>query len=159
FDPSRKVSLEASGGADFNLVDSSVAPAIEPSSPWVLFKGYGNDTWFFAPRWGRLAKRPDGTPNFTLTVKRQTLQTGEQKYIGGTLAFFFELAQELPSTQQINEWHERIKALYQIVPSTGRFNFQPLGLFKGKLNISGLDSKILPGQVTKDIDIGASSTI
>mgnify|MGYP001224356816 FL=1 len=151
--------LRDAAGAEFNLVDSSVAPAIEEGSPWILYKGLGSDKWFFAPRWGRLAKRPDGSPNFTLSVKRQTLPSGEQKYVGGTLSFFFELAQELPSSQELDEWHDRIKQLYSIVPSTGRFNFQPMNLTKGKLNVYGLDGKILPGQVTKDIDIGASSTI
>lgn len=154
-----QINLLLADGIDFNVVDGTVAAAVDPNSPWILFKGRSTDTWFYAPRWGRLKLRPDGSPAFTLTAKVKNNPDGSRDWVGGTLAFLFELAQELPSAQEIREWHDRIRSLHGIVPRGSGFNFQPLQLTKGKLNVFGMDSKVLPGQQLKDIEIGASSSI
>lgn len=154
-----ELDLRSASGVDFNLVDGTVAAAVDPNSPWVLFKGSGRDTWFYAPRWGRLGRRPDGSPAFSLTAKVQNNADGSRTWMGGTLGFIFELAQELPSSEEITEWHKRIKDLHGIVPRGSGFNFQPLQLTQGKMNVYGLDGKVIPGQPLKDISIGASSSI
>lgn len=156
---SAKINLLTASGIDFNVVDGTVAAAVDPNSPWILFKGRSTDTWFYAPRWGRLKARPDGSPAFSLTAKVKNNPDGSRDWIGGTLAFLFELAQELPNQQEIAAWHQRIRDLHGIVPRSGAFTFQPLQLTKGKLNVFGMDINVLPGQVLKDIEIGASSSI
>ncbi|WP_329345562.1 C1 family peptidase [Streptomyces microflavus] len=159
FDPSRTVDLTAADEQNFNLVDGTVSMAVGADMPFVLFKGYNADTWFYAPRWGRIAKNAKGEPAFTVTVRRRRNPDGSYNVLGGILSFMIELVVELPGESQRKQWTELIKTLYAIVPTAGAFSFQPLRLSAGKMNVHGLDKFLAPGQNLKDIDVGASSTI
>jgi hypothetical protein len=151
---------KSTSGINFNIVDGTVAAAVNENSPWVLYKGHSQDTWFYAPRWGRLGQRPDGTPNLTLTYKVKNNPDGSRTPAGGTMAFLFELAQELPTDDEIEEWNDRIRRLHNIAPTSGTsFRFQPLQLTAGKMSVFGLEGKAIPGQGLTNVNIGASSNI
>ncbi|WP_052385515.1 C1 family peptidase [Streptomyces sp. NRRL F-2890] len=159
FDPARTVDLTKASGQNFNLVDGTVSMAVGADMPFVLFKGYNPDTWFYAPRWGRIAKNAKGEPDFTVTVRRRRNPDGTYDTLGGILSFMIELVVELPGESQRKQWTELIKKLYEISPAAGAFSFQPLGLSVGKMNVYGLDKFLTPDQRLKNIDVGASSTI
>ncbi|TKV80112.1 hypothetical protein FDV58_17845 [Bradyrhizobium elkanii] len=159
FDAARLLDLTAASLPNFNLVDGTVAIATDRQMPFVLFKGYNPDTWFYAPRWGRIAKGPDGEPAFTITKKVRNNPDGSKTTVGGVLSFMVELVVELPSDDQRQKWTSLIRSLYNLQPSSGAFNFQPLRLTGGKMNVSGLDMYARPGQALKDVDVGASSSI
>jgi Papain family cysteine protease len=159
FEPHSLLDLTAASLPNFNLVDGTVAIATDPQMPFVLFKGYNPDTWFYAPRWGRIAKNPNGEPAFTITKKVRNNPDGSKTTVGGVLSFMVELVTELPNDQQRQSWDRLIKTLYNLQPTAGTFNFQPLRLTHGKMNVFGLDMYAQPGQPLKDIDVGASSSI
>ena len=159
FDPSFLLDLTTASLPNFNLVDGTVAIATDPQMPFVLFKGYNPDTWFYAPRWGRIAKNPAGEPAFTLTKKVRNNPDGSKTTVGGVLSFMVELVVELPSDDQRGTWTKLIKTLYNLQPTAGVFNFQPLRLAPGKMDVSGLDMYAKPGQPLKNVDVGASSSI
>jgi hypothetical protein len=159
FEPDRLLDLTAADLPNFNLVDGTVAIATDPQMPFVLFKGYNTDTWFYAPRWGRIAKNPNGEPAFTITKKVRNNPDGSKTTVGGVLSFMVELVTELPNDQQRQIWDQLIKTLYNLQPRAGVFNFQPLRLTHGKMNVFGLDMYARPGQPLKDVDVGASSSI
>jgi hypothetical protein len=159
FDPQFMLDLTAADLPNFNLVDGTVAIATDPQMPFILFKGYNPDTWFYAPRWGRIAKNPNGEPAFTITKKVRNNPDGSKTTVGGVLSFMVELVVELPSDDQRKTWQQLIKVLYNLQPTAGAFNFQPLRLTEGKMNVFGLDMYCRPGQPLKDVDVGASSSI
>jgi hypothetical protein len=159
FEPHYMLDLTAAALPNFNLVDGTVAIATDPQMPFVLFKGYNPDTWFYAPRWGRIAKNPNGEPAFTITKKVRNNPDGSKTTLGGVLSFMVELVTELPDERQRQVWDRLIKTLYNLQPQAGAFNFQPLRMTHGKMNVSGLDMYARPGQPLKDIDVGASSSI
>lgn len=159
FDPSTAIDLAAAPVPNFNLVDGTVAIATDPQMPFVLFKGHNPNTWFYAPRWGRLAKNPDGEPAFMVTKKVRNNPDGSKTTLGGILSFMVELVVELPSQAQRQQWTNLIKTLYNLNPTGGAFNFQPARLSPGKMDIFGLDSYARPGQQLKGIDVGSSSSI
>src|SRR5262249_40763644 len=144
---------------NFNLVDGTVAIATDPQMPFILFKGYNPDTWFYAPRWARIAKNPAGEPAFLVTKKVRNNPDGSQTTVGGVLSFMIELVTELPSDNERKSWENLIRTLYNLQPRSGAFNFQPLRLTQGKMNVYGLDTYTRPGQPLKDVDVGASSSI
>ncbi|MBR1033885.1 hypothetical protein [Bradyrhizobium liaoningense] len=143
----------------FNLVDGTVAIVTSERQPFVLLKGYDQDKWFFAPRWGRLATNPNGRPAFTITKKVRNNPDGSRTTLGGQISLMVDLVVQLPNDDTRQEWAALIKAIAQLNPRSGAFNFQPLPLSKGKMNIYGLDQFLAPGQKTKDVPVGASSTI
>lgn len=149
----------AAPAAGFNLVDGTVAIATDPTMPFVLFKGSNPDTWFYAPRWGRIAQGPTGEPAFLVSKKVHNNPDGSKTTVGGILSFMVELVVDLPSDANRQQWTNLIKTLYDLQPGSGAFNFQPLRLSPGKMDISGLDTFAVPGQVLKGIDVGASSSI
>jgi hypothetical protein len=149
----------AAPAAGFNLVDGTVSLATDPSMPFVLFKGANPDTWFYAPRWGRIAKGPTGEPAFLVSKKVRNNPDGSKTTLGGILSFMVELVVELPGDSDRQQWTTLIRTLYGLQPGSGAFNFQPLRLSPGKMDISGLDTYAVPGQVLKGIDVGASSSI
>ena len=100
--------------------------------PFVLLKGFNPDTWFYAPRWGRIARGPTGEPAFLVTKKVRNNPDGSRTTIGGVLSFMIELVVELPSEDQQQQWTKLIKTLYNLQPGAGAFNFQPLRLSVGK---------------------------
>lgn len=151
--------LTATPLPNFNLVDGTVAVVNDSQMPFVLFKGYNADTWFYAPRWGRIVKRPGEEPAFMVTKKVRNNPDGSKTTIGGILSFMVELAVELPGQDTLQTWTNLIKTLYNLTPTAGAFNFQPLRLSPGKMNVSGLDMYAREGQVLKNIDVGASSSI
>ena len=159
FDSSSLIDLTATPMPNFNLVDGTVAIATDPQMPFILFKGYNADTWFYAPRWGRIARNPEGEPAFMVTKKVRNNVDGTRTTVGGILSFMVELVVELPGEGQRQQWTNLIKTLYNIRPTAGVFNFQPLRLSPGKMDISGLDTYARPGQSLKNIDVGASSSI
>jgi hypothetical protein len=159
FDSSSLLDLTTASLPNFNLVDGTVAVVSDAQMPFVLFKGYNPNTWFYAPRWGRIAKNPNGEPAFTITKKVRNNPDGSKTTVGGVLSFMVELVVELPSDAQRQQWTKLIKQLYKLQPTSGAFNFQPLRLSPGKMDISGLGGYALPGQPLKDIDVGASSSI
>jgi len=159
FNPSYLLDLTAASLPSFNLVDGTVAIATDPQQPFVLFKGYNPDTWFYAPRWGRIAKNPNGEPAFTLTKKVRNNPDGSKTTVGGVLSFMVELVVELPSEDEQKNWAKLIKTLYNLQPTAGAFNFQPLRLAPGKMDVFGLDMYTRPGQPLKNVDVGASSSI
>lgn len=159
FDSSQLLDLTAASLPNFNLVDGTVAIATDPQMPFILFKGYNPDTWFYAPRWGRIAKNPNGEPAFTITKKVRNNPDGSKTTLGGVLSFMVELVVELPSDEQRKQWTKLIKTLYNLQPGAGAFNFQPLRLAPGKMDVSGLDMYVTPGQPLKNVDVGASSSI
>ncbi len=159
FDPKKQVDLLASEPPVFNLVDGTVAIATDPSMPFVLFKGYNQDTWFYAPRWGRLAKNAVGRPAFTVSERVKKNLDGSVTTLGGVLSFMVELVVELPDATVTDAWTRLIKTLYNLRPSSGKFNFQPLPMSNGTMSVYGLNSYVLPGQKLTDIPVGASSTI
>ena len=79
------------------LLRMSRAQATDPQMPFILFKGYNPDTWFYAPRWGRIAKNTNGEPAFTITKKVRNNPDGSKTAVGGVLSFMVELVVELPS--------------------------------------------------------------
>jgi len=153
------LTLGAAALPNFNLVDGTVAVATDPQMPFILFKGYNPDTWFYAPRWGRIAKGPDGEPAFLITKKVRNNPDGSKTTVGGVLSFMVELVVELPGPDQLQKWTNLIKTLYNLQPTAGTFSFQPLRLAPGKMNVSGLDMYAREGQPLKNIDVGASSSI
>ncbi|KAF4409014.1 MULTISPECIES: C1 family peptidase [Streptomyces] len=159
FDPSTMIDLGAAAVPNFNLVDGTVAIATDPQMPFVLFKGHNPNTWFYAPRWGRLAKNPDGEPAFMVTKKVRNNPDGSKTTLGGILSFMVELVVELPSEGQRQQWANLIKTLYNINPTAGAFNFQPLRLSPGKMDVFGLDTYAKPGQQLKGVEVGSSSSI
>ena len=159
FEPDSLLDLRAASLPNFNLVDGTVAIATDDQMPFVLFKGYNPDTWFYAPRWGRITKNPDGEPAFTITKKVRNNPDGSKTTVGGVLSFMVELVTELPDDQTRQSWDRLIKTLYNLQPSAGAFNFQPLRLTHGKMNVFGLDMYAQPGQPLKDIDVGAADSI
>lgn len=159
FDSSSLLDLAAAALPNFNLVDGTVSIATDPQMPFVLFKGYNPDTWFYAPRWGRIAKNPNGEPAFLITKKVRNNPDGSKTTVGGILSFMVELVVELPSEGQREQWTKLIGSLYNLQPSAGAFNFQPLRLSPGKMDVFGLDTYALPGQPLKNIDVGVSSSI
>lgn len=159
FDPSTTIDLAAAPVPNFNLVDGTVAIATDPQMPFVLFKGHNPNTWFYAPRWGRLAKNPDGEPAFMVTKKVRNNPDGSKTTLGGILSFMVELVVELPSEGQRQQWANLIKTLYNINPTDGAFNFQPLRLSPGKMDVFGLDMYAKPGQQLKGVEVGSSSSI
>ncbi len=160
FTPSQLLDLTAVSLPNFNLVDGTVAIATDPQMPFVLFKGYNPDTWFYAPRWARIALNPvTGEPAFMVTKKVRNNPDGTQTTVGGVLSFMIDLVVELPSQEEQKKWTNLIKTLYRLEPGAGAFNFQPLRLSPGKMDISGLDPYVLPGQPLKNIDVGASSSV
>jgi hypothetical protein len=130
-DPKTLIDLAATNVAGFNLVDGTVAIATSPQMPFILYKGYNPDTWFYAPRWGRMGKNPDGEPAFRVTKKVRNNPDGSQTTVGGILSFLVELVVELPTGDQLDEWTNLITTLYNLQPSAGQFNFQPLRLTAG----------------------------
>jgi hypothetical protein len=68
-DPTRLLDLAAAAPSPFNVVDGTVAIATDPTMPFVVFKGNNRDTWFYAPRWGRISRNPDGASAFLVTKK------------------------------------------------------------------------------------------
>ncbi|SDS83659.1 Papain family cysteine protease [Friedmanniella luteola] len=159
FNQTQLLPLTAAPLPSFNLVDGTVAIATDPQMPFILFKGYNPDTWFYAPRWGRIARGPDGAPAFLVTKKVRNNPDGSKTTVGGVLSFMVELVVELPGPENLQKWTDLIKTLYNLQPSAGAFNFQPLRLSPGKMNVSGLDMYAREGQVLKNIDVGASSSI
>jgi hypothetical protein len=150
---------DAAPATGFNLVDGTVAMVTDPASPFVLFKGSNPDTWFFAPRWGRLAQGPDGEPAFMVSKKVHNNPDGSKTTIGGILSFMVELVTEPPDASDQQSWTTQIQSLYGLQPSSGAFDFQPLRLSPGTMDISGLDTYAAPGQVLKGINVGSSSSI
>jgi hypothetical protein len=159
FDNEVLLPLTATPLPNFNLVDGTVAIATDPQMPFILFKGYNADTWFYAPRWGRIAKGPGGEPAFMVTKKVRNNPDGSKTTIGGVLSFMVELVVELPGQDTLQSWTNLIKMLYNLTPGAGAFNFQPLRLSPGKMTVSGLDMYAREGQALKNIDVGASSSI
>lgn len=155
------LNLEAlSAGLNFNLADGTVPLVTGPDEPFVLIKGHNPGTWFFAPRWGRLAKRPDGKPAFLITKKVRNNPDGSQTTLGGILSFMVELVVELPDTSAPERWTNLIKTLAKIDPPSGGFSFQSLRLTEGKMNVYGLSSYVAPNsQPITNVDVGASSSI
>lgn len=149
--------LSQASGIVFNVVDGGHEGL--PSLPWQLFKGHSPDVWFFAPSQGRLALRPDGTPALMLTAKVRNNPDGSRTWVGGTLSFLIQVAQELPSAEVVASWHDLIRA-QGILPRGNSFQFQPLPLTLGRLNAYGLEDKVQPGgQPLRDVPIGSSSAI
>ncbi|MQY10899.1 hypothetical protein SRB5_10120 [Streptomyces sp. RB5] len=159
FDPSTTIDLTAAPPPNFNLVDGTVAIATDPQMPFVLFKGQNPNTWFYAPRWGRIAKNPEGEPAFLVTKKVRNNPDGSKTTLGGILSFMIELVVELPGEGQRQQWTNLIKTLYNINPIGGAFNFQPLRLSPGRMDVFGLDSFAKPGQSLKGVEVGSSSSI
>jgi len=159
FDPDSIIDLTAVDLPNFNLVDGTVRVATDTDWPFVLLKGYDRDRFFYAPRWGRLSKRPNGEPAFTITKKVRNNPDGSKTTLGGILSFLVEIVTELPDQQMQKEWADFLKRLHDYQPQSGAFNFQPLQLTHGKMNVFGLDSYAKPGQALKDIDVGASDSI
>ena len=155
----RQVNFDVIPGAGFNLVDGTVAFATAPNMPYVLFKSTAPDTWLYAPRFGRLANRGDGTPDFSIVRKVHNNPDGSKTTTGGVLSFLFELVMDLPDAATLSNWHDLIGQLYQITPASGRFNFQPMRLTQGSMSVFGLNNAVTPGQVLTNIPIGASSSI
>jgi hypothetical protein len=154
------LSIEALAGLNFDLVDGTVPLVTGPDEPFVLIKGHNPGTWFFAPRWGRLAKRPDGKPAFLITKKVRNNPDGSQTTLGGILSFMVELVVELPDTSAPERWTNLIKTLAKIDPPAGGFSFQSLRLADGKMNVYGLSSYVAPNsQPITNVDVGASSSI
>lgn len=149
--------LANASGVDFNVVDGGYeAP---PSIPWKLFRGHGTDVWFFAPSLGKLATRPDGSPALALTAKVRNNADGSRTWVGGTLSFLIQVTQEIPSTDVIKGWQDLLKS-QGLLPHGASFQFQPLPLTQGRMNVYGLEDKVLPGgQPTRDVPIGTSSAI
>ncbi|MEO3851592.1 C1 family peptidase [Streptomyces sp. B8F3] len=159
FDPSATIDLTAAPPPNFNLVDGTVAIATDPQMPFVLFKGHNPNTWFYAPRWGRIAKNPNGEPAFLVTKKVRNNPDGSKTTLGGILSFMVELVVELPGEGQRQQWTNLIKTLYNINPTGGAFTFQPLRLSPGKMDVFGLDMYAKPGQQLKGVEVGSSSSI
>ncbi len=159
FAADKTLDLSAAQMPNFNLVDGTVAIATDPQMPFVLFKGYSPDTWFYAPRWGRIAKNPDGEPAFMVSKKVRNNPDGSKTTLGGILSFMVELVVELPSEAQRQQWTNLIKTLYNLQPASGVFNFQPLRLNPGTMNVYGLDQYARPGQPLKNVQVGSSSSI
>lgn len=159
FDASTTINLAAAPVPNFNLVDGTVAIATDPQMPFVLFKGHNPNTWFYAPRWGRIAKNPEGEPAFMVTKKVRNNLDGSKTTLGGILSFMVELVVELPSEGQRQQWTNLIKTLYNLNPTGGTFNFQPLRLSPGKMDVFGLDTYAKPGQPLKGVEVGSSSSI
>jgi hypothetical protein len=155
------LSVEAlTDGLNFNLADGTVPLVTGPDEPFVLIKGHNPGTWFFAPRWGRLARRPDGKPAFLITKKVKNNPDGSQTTLGGILSFMVELVVELPDTSAPERWTNLIKTLAKIEPPTGGFSFQSLRLTDGKMNVYGLSGYVAPSsQPITNVDVGASSSI
>jgi hypothetical protein len=161
FDPSNSpmLDLSSSNGIFHNLVDGGVHPPPIPNSPYVLFKGHDNDTWFFAPNIGQLARRADGEPDLTLVAKVKNNADGSRTWVGGTLSFLIKVAQDLPSTDVISTWNAFLRAEGN-VPVGNSFNFRPLPLHEGVMNVYGLEGKVVPGgQPLTNVAIGESSAI
>ncbi|MGX1757210.1 C1 family peptidase [Streptomyces lydicus] len=159
FDPSKMLDLSAADMPAFNLVDGTVTFVTDSDMPFVLYKGYNPNTWFYAPRWGRIAKNPNGEPAFMVTKKVRNNPDGSKTTLGGILSFMVELVVELPGDAEQQKWTNLIRTMHHIEPTGGRFNFQPLRLNPGRMNVSGLDMYARPGQRLKDIEVGASSSI
>lgn len=149
-----------SAGLNFNLADGTVPLVTGPNEPFVLIKGHNPGTWFFAPRWGRLAKRPDGKPAFLITKKVRNNPDGSQTTLGGILSFMVELVVELPDTSAPERWTKLIKTLAEIDPPVNGFSFQSLRLTDGKMNVYGLSNYVASNsQPITNVDVGASSSI
>ncbi|MFD8008701.1 C1 family peptidase [Streptomyces sp. NPDC058955] len=159
FDSATMLDLGAAAVPSFNLVDGTVAIATDPQMPFVLFKGHNPNTWFYAPRWGRIAKNPDGEPAFMVTKKVRNNPDGSKTTLGGILSFMVELVVELPGEGTRQQWTNLIKTLYNINPTGGAFNFQPLRLSPGTMDVFGLDMYARPGQQLKGVEVGSSSSI
>src|SRR5215469_1457095 len=161
FDPTHLLDLTQASLPNFNMVDGTVAVVTDAQMPFVLYKGYNPNTWFFAPRWGRIAKNPGGEPAFTITKKVRNNPDGSKTTLGGVLSFSIELVTDLSNVAgQAQNWTNLIKALTNLQPTGGGvFNFQPLTLEPGKMDVFGLDMYALPGQTLKGIDVGDSSSI
>jgi hypothetical protein len=157
--PAVLLDLAAAPATNFNLVDGTVSLATDAQMPFVLYKGTNRDTWFYAPRWGRIARNPDGEPAFLVTKKVRNNPDGSKTTVGGILSFMVELVVELPTDAERERWTQLIRTLYNISPGSGAFSFQPLRLSPGKMDISGLDTYAKPGQQLRGIDVGASSSI
>ncbi|MEX5301234.1 hypothetical protein [Kocuria sabuli] len=159
FDADAELQLASADLPNFNLVDGTVAVATDPDSAFILFKGNNRDTWFYAPRWGRIAKNKEQDPEFLVTKKVRNNPDGSKTTIGGVLSFMVELVVELPDDAERERWAELIQNLYNLQPSAGQFNFQPLRLAPGKMDIFGLDQYVTEGQPLKGIDVGAASSV
>jgi len=157
--PDTLLDLSVASLPNFNLVDGTVAIATDPTMPFILFKGYNPDTWFYAPRWARIAKNSAGEPAFLVSKKVRNNPDGSQTTVGGVLSFMIELVTELPGDDERKKWDSLIRTLFNLQPRAGAFNFQPLRLTHGKMNVYGLDQYARAGQPLKDVDVGASSTI
>lgn len=156
-DSSAMMDLSNSGGIVFNLVDGGTANL--PNSPFVLFKGHSPDVWFYAPNQGALAKRPDGSPALSLVAKVRNNPDGSRTWVGGTLAFLIKVADELPPPNVVASWQDFVRQQGHL-PRSGSFQFQPLPLTEGKMNVYGLEDKVVAGgQALKDVAIGSSSAI
>jgi C1A family cysteine protease len=162
FDSQSLIDLTAGDLPNFNLVDGTVRVATDPAWPFILLKGYNRDTFFYAPRWGRIAKNPDtNEPAFIITKKVRNNPDGSKTTIGGVLSFMVELVTELPDDPTRQKWSDFIKTLHNLQPGSGAFNFQPLRLTAGKMNVFGLDRYALPGQDLQlhNVDVGAADSI
>jgi hypothetical protein len=157
-DQTKRLDLTAAGVPNFNLVDGTTALVTEKSSPFILFKGYNPGTWFFAPRWGRLATNSAGRPAFTVSKKVHNKPDGSKETIGGVLSFMLELVYELPSLDEQRRWRELI-AQFGGVPAGTPISFQPMRLYGGRMTVHGIGKYAAPDQVFKDISVGAASTI
>src|SRR5688500_10154765 len=98
------ISLATAPVPRLNLLDGTVAIATDPQMPFILYKGHNPNTWFYAPRWGRLAKNPEGEPAFMVTKKVRNNLDGSKTTLGGILSFMVELVVELPSEGQREQW-------------------------------------------------------
>lgn len=153
------IDLFAAETPQFNLVDGTVAVVTSEKQPFILMKGYDPDKWFFAPRWGKLAVNTSGRPAFTVTKKVKNNPDGSRTTVGGQLSLMVELAVQIPNESSKQEWTSLIQTVTQLNPKGTAFNFQPLPLYSGKMSVFGLDTYLIAGQKTKEIPVGASSSI
>jgi hypothetical protein len=148
--------------AEFNVADGTVGMVFKTGSPFALYKGYQDNTWFYAPRAARVSRRADDKPMYSITRNRKRLAAGGGlETMGGVFACQIELVVPVPTVEEQKEWTEHIELASGIRPTGAAqtFRFQPMRLRKGRLNVYGVNSYVDDPSKYVDIPVGASASI
>jgi hypothetical protein len=144
--------------SDEIFVDASGPLVFSDDDILAFFKATAPDTWFYAPRAGRIAM--DGDKYRAVLVRNRKKSAGGLDTKGGIFSTQINLAPIVGTIEEERAWTDAIKRNSPFVPvGLDRLTFRSLGLRNGRMTISGLEGTVADPAAYRDVPIGVQTTL